>query len=296
MLAVAGKVSDKSSCATTTTAAGLGLKQALPGQEASFLITACDRQGAPRGTGGDTFVVELKDRKGQKVDVKLEDKGDGTYHATYLLPEEPRSKLQLSVFLRGEHIQGSPYTITAVPPVPGPEPVRCSHSGKIVQHIILQNGVYRITSCGAKAADSNNKEGGTGAIISAEFDLKKGDRLHILCGGMSRRYRSKGEGGAGGQGGNNAVGFGGGGGGGGGFFGDGQPYQGSAAKAFVNGGKGAERCGGGGGGYSGGGGGCGLGECGAGGGGSFVHTSGKNMHKKVGHSAHGTFLLEWLHP
>eukprot|EP00808_Paulinella_micropora_P029216 g48465.t1 len=49
--------------------------------------------------------------------------------------------------------------------------------------------------------------------------------------------------------------------------------------------------GGGGDGYSG-----GAGGCGAGGGGSFVHTSGKNVHKKVGHSAHGTFLLEWLHP
>eukprot|EP00808_Paulinella_micropora_P029215 g48464.t1 len=108
-------------------------------------------KGAPRGTGGDTFVVELKDRKGQmKVDVKLEDKGDAH--------------------------QGSPYTITTGPP----EPVRRSHSGKIVQHIILQNGVYRITSCGAKAADGEEKKGGTGAIISAEFDLKKGDWLHIL--------------------------------------------------------------------------------------------------------------------
>ena len=107
----AGVVSDKSTSAATTTAAGPGLEKARPGQEASFTITARDGKGALRGVGGDTFVVELREEKGEKAEAKLEDKGDGTYVASYTLPADAKGDHTLSVILRGSHIQDSPFQL-----------------------------------------------------------------------------------------------------------------------------------------------------------------------------------------
>eukprot|EP00457_Paulinella_chromatophora_P003311 gb/GEZN01003318.1/.p1 GENE.gb/GEZN01003318.1/~~gb/GEZN01003318.1/.p1 ORF type:complete len:593 (-),score=84.24 gb/GEZN01003318.1/:358-2136(-) len=107
----AGVVSDKSTSAATTTAAGSGLEKVRPGQEASFTITARDGTTAPRGVGGDTFVVELHEAKGGKVEAKLEDRGDGTYVASYTPPADDQDSHTLSVLLRGSHIQGSPFKV-----------------------------------------------------------------------------------------------------------------------------------------------------------------------------------------
>eukprot|EP00808_Paulinella_micropora_P030259 g45957.t1 len=105
----AGVVRGNSTSAATTTANGLGLQQARPLQKASFTITARDHKRDPRGVGGDTFVVQLQGKKGQPVNVKLEDKGDGTYVASYTLPADTKGDHKLSVLLRGSHIQGSPF-------------------------------------------------------------------------------------------------------------------------------------------------------------------------------------------
>ena len=89
MLNNAGVVSDKSTCAGNTTATGEGLRFAGAGSTDSFTITAHDAQGRLRGLGGDVFVAELKDAMGKKkVGVNVRDNCDGTYWATYLVPEE----------------------------------------------------------------------------------------------------------------------------------------------------------------------------------------------------------------
>ena len=111
VLAEAGNVTAQSTCATSTSASGSGIEKAKRGQETSFIITARDRQGNPRAVGGDPFVVELQGDKGEKVEVKLVDKRNGTYTATYSLPADIEGDLQLSILFRGIHIQGSPYHV-----------------------------------------------------------------------------------------------------------------------------------------------------------------------------------------
>ena len=107
-----GAVSDKSTCAETTTACGSGLERAKRGEEESFTITACDAQGLQRTVGGDTFAVELKSGSGEKIRVNVRDEKNGSYVATYTIPSgAKRVDYTLSVRLRRAHIQGSPFTV-----------------------------------------------------------------------------------------------------------------------------------------------------------------------------------------
>jgi len=111
----AGVVADLSACADTTTVEGSGFKLAPLGREASFTVTAHDAQGRLRGLGGDLFMVELKEAKSdKKVEVNLKDNGDGTYLANYTVPADANGDHSLSVFLRGVHIQGSPFVVRVV--------------------------------------------------------------------------------------------------------------------------------------------------------------------------------------
>lgn len=57
-----------------------------------------------------------------------------------------------------------------------------------VTHSLIHSQMQ--VACGAKAADGQNKTGGRGAIITADFKLNKNDLLEILCGGMSTRSGS----------------------------------------------------------------------------------------------------------
>ena len=111
VLSEAGNVADDYTCANTTSAFGTGIETASPGQGASFIITARDRQGTERAVGGDLFEVELQEEKGAKVEVKVVDRRDGTYSGTYTLPVDFKGELQLSIFFRRIHIQGSPYRV-----------------------------------------------------------------------------------------------------------------------------------------------------------------------------------------
>ena len=111
VLSEAGNVTDDYTCANSTSTFGAGIETASPGQDASFIITARDCQGTERAVGGDLFEVELQGEKGEKVEVKLVDRTDGTYSATYTLPVDFKDELQLSILFRGVHIQGSPYRV-----------------------------------------------------------------------------------------------------------------------------------------------------------------------------------------
>lgn len=70
-------------------------------------------------------------------------------------------------------------------------------TGSIEEFVVPSDGIYRIQAFGAKAADGDFGSGGRGASIRASFQLKKGDRLEILCGSMSTQS-SKGDSGGGG--------------------------------------------------------------------------------------------------
>ena len=107
-----GTVSDKSTCAETTTACGSGLERAKRGEEESFTINAFDAQGVQRNAGGDAFAVELKSGSGEKIRVNVRDQKNGSYVVTYTIPSgAKRVDYTLSVRLRGAHIKGSPFTV-----------------------------------------------------------------------------------------------------------------------------------------------------------------------------------------
>ena len=107
-----GTVTDKSTCAKTTTASGSGLERAKRGEEESFTINAFDAQGLQRNAGGDAFAVELKSGSGEKIRVNVRDEKNGSYVATYTIPSgAKRVDYTLSVCLRGAHIKGSPFTV-----------------------------------------------------------------------------------------------------------------------------------------------------------------------------------------
>ena len=96
VLCEAGNVADDYTCANTTSAFGVGIEATSPGRDASFIITARDFHGTERTVGGDLFEVELRGKKGTKVEVKLVDRRDGTYTGTYTLPVDFKGELQLS--------------------------------------------------------------------------------------------------------------------------------------------------------------------------------------------------------
>ncbi|XP_068688634.1 tripartite motif-containing protein 3-like isoform X1 [Montipora foliosa] len=111
-----GFVSGSTGCAADTTATGSGLNFVVPGQEASFTITAHDSQGRKCSVGGDLFVAELKQVEGEKkVEANVKDNGDGTYLATYTAPADTNGNYTMSVLLHGSHIQGSPFASQFVP-------------------------------------------------------------------------------------------------------------------------------------------------------------------------------------
>eukprot|EP01092_Planopodium_desertum_P009819 TRINITY_DN4288_c0_g2_i2.p1 TRINITY_DN4288_c0_g2~~TRINITY_DN4288_c0_g2_i2.p1 ORF type:complete len:245 (-),score=56.80 TRINITY_DN4288_c0_g2_i2:33-767(-) len=68
---------------------------------------------------------------------------------------------------------------------------------KILQYEVPSNGYFRLVAAGAKAMDGANKTGGRGAVMESTFFLRKGDKLFILIGAMSRK-RSSDTGGGGG--------------------------------------------------------------------------------------------------
>ena len=118
-----------SACATTTRAAGSGLFFAPMGIDSFFTISAHDYQGRSLGVGGDAFVVSLQTDNKKFVEGNLIDQGNGTYQGIYRAPAGTKDQMSLSVLLRGDHIQGSPFLVR-VPENPPIGEVRCYACGK----------------------------------------------------------------------------------------------------------------------------------------------------------------------
>lgn len=87
-------------CAARSTLSGPG--EVEVSRVAHFTIVSRDRQGKNRGVGGDAFVVELVGGE-----IKVSDNKDGSYDVSLLATRDG----ELSVRLRGEHVQGSPLRV-----------------------------------------------------------------------------------------------------------------------------------------------------------------------------------------
>ena len=103
-------VIDGLTCAENTSMQCGQLSETFGRLNSSVTIIAHDVQKCRRLLGGDLFTVELKDEFGnKKATGNVEDRGDGSYLATYPVPRdaEPRC-YTLNVCFDGVHIYGSP--------------------------------------------------------------------------------------------------------------------------------------------------------------------------------------------
>lgn len=107
-------VTDDLTCAKNTIAEGSGLESAVAGRKNSFTIIAHDARKHRRTLGGDLFTVDLnyEDENYKKTTGKIEDRGDGSYLATYIMNKYAWSGFyKVNVRLQGVHIHGSPFRV-----------------------------------------------------------------------------------------------------------------------------------------------------------------------------------------
>lgn len=91
-------------------AIGDGLKRALRGKVASFVVHVKDHLGDPVVVGGDPVQVVIEKVDGTFYRGDVQDRQNGTYLASYRPTVE--GKHVISVMIRGMHIQQSPFKVT----------------------------------------------------------------------------------------------------------------------------------------------------------------------------------------
>ena len=189
----AGDISDRTTCASKTTATGSGIQSANLGKKATFTITSRDSQGRQRKRGGDVYEVKLN-FSGVKVDVK--DKDNGTYLAEYTVPDHHTSfmisyhqgrsrQYRLSVCLRGAHIKDSPFVVnvTCGSPQSGtgnkePQVLRSSSSSSL-QYKAIYSPVNRYSYGSSNRTTCAAKTTATGSgIKSANLGKKEDDSTY----------------------------------------------------------------------------------------------------------------------
>ncbi|XP_062427611.1 E3 ubiquitin-protein ligase TRIM45 [Rhea pennata] len=106
--AILNKVVDPAKC----TLQGEGLHNARQNQLTGFTVLCNDTTGEQMRRGGEAVRVTIthKDKRDCTVKATVCDNGDGTYHISYN-PEEP-GLYAVCVCVKGQHVQGSPFTLT----------------------------------------------------------------------------------------------------------------------------------------------------------------------------------------
>ncbi|KAG7161337.1 E3 ubiquitin-protein ligase TRIM71-like [Homarus americanus] len=95
--------------ASNSLAVGSGLKQALRGKLATFLVHGKNHLADQRHVGGDQVTVTVHGADGMNTTADVQDRGNGSYLVSY----RPQGEGQhvISVLMHGMHIQGSPFTV-----------------------------------------------------------------------------------------------------------------------------------------------------------------------------------------
>ncbi|XP_053226890.1 tripartite motif-containing protein 45 isoform X1 [Podarcis raffonei] len=90
---------------------GADLGSTPQNEPAGFTLVCKDASDEQVDRGGEPVRVSIfhKDRKDCVIKASVTDNQDGTYHISYI-PEEP-GKYKVCVFVRGQHVQGSPFTM-----------------------------------------------------------------------------------------------------------------------------------------------------------------------------------------
>ncbi len=96
------------------TVAGSGIEAAAVHQHAEFIITAVGLDGKKLDCGGTSFFVAI--RGPQRVRARITDNSDGTYTVRWTPPQSGKYSVAVSLF--GVPLAGSPYAVSATPPLP----------------------------------------------------------------------------------------------------------------------------------------------------------------------------------
>lgn len=106
---------------------GKGIKEAIVGVEAQFVLSTRNAQGSVCHGNHDSIKLEITNDQGQNyaTEVGIQDNKDGTYNISYSVLEV--GKYSAVVKLNGEHVLGSPFALDvksqelkAVPPLGRP--------------------------------------------------------------------------------------------------------------------------------------------------------------------------------
>ncbi|KAK3272459.1 hypothetical protein CYMTET_19249 [Cymbomonas tetramitiformis] len=106
------RIVESETCVAECTTSGLWpAVGAIVRQPAGLVITARDECGNQRPCGGDKFVVQLQGSTsgGMPADIRVEDRGDGTYGVEMLVAEPGRYSVNITSC--GRHIRGSPLSM-----------------------------------------------------------------------------------------------------------------------------------------------------------------------------------------
>ena len=130
-------LTETTSVAKSSGAKGEGLHMTRVGQRTTFQIEARDVYGDRVSNGGDLFFISIRYcGQGTRLRAKVLDNNDGTYTVTY----KPGStgRITISVSLRGESLEGSPFTCNVRAP-PQPCASTCLVSGDALTRAVAGN-------------------------------------------------------------------------------------------------------------------------------------------------------------
>ena len=98
--------------ASKSLAEGEGQKEGTVGRKAQFNLIARNAEGKRVYNEEDLVTVEIKDEQEQEcvTDVRIDDNKDGIYNISYF--PRVQGTIKLLVKVHGEHIHGSPFTVT----------------------------------------------------------------------------------------------------------------------------------------------------------------------------------------
>ena len=94
-------------------AQGKGMREAIVGLEAQFVLTTRNAEGEQCYDERDCVTVEIRNRQGQDCSTKVQDNKDGSYKISYFAKETGRR--DLSVKVNEDLIYGSPFTVKVKP-------------------------------------------------------------------------------------------------------------------------------------------------------------------------------------
>ena len=81
----------------------------IVGKELKFSIITKYRNGSPCSIGGSQVSVQLESNTGEVTSAQVRDNNDGSYMASFVVQQG--GEVKLSVFVNGQQIKGSPYSV-----------------------------------------------------------------------------------------------------------------------------------------------------------------------------------------